>query len=148
MSLKERILEDMKTAMRSQDKDRLSAIRLIIASVKQREIDEQITLTDEQILATLNKMIKQRRDAIAQFEAGNRKDLAEKENAEIKVIQSYLPAQMSETELDQTIRAVIQETGATSARDMGKVMNALKAKIQGKADMSVASAKVREQLAG
>lgn len=147
-AIKEKILADMKTAMRAQEKERLAAIRLIMAALKQREVDERIELNDEQIIATLNKMIKQRRDAIAQFEAGNRPDLVQKEGAEICVIQSYLPAQLSEVELDQIIAAAIQASGATSAKDMGKVMGVLKAELQGKADMAVASAKVRERLAG
>lgn len=147
-TLKEKIIDDMKTALRSQEKERLSAIRLIMAAMKQREVDERITLTDEQILVTLNKMIKQRRDSITQFEAGNRADLVQKEADEIRVIQQYLPAQLSPTEIDQIIEAVIQECDASSAKDMGKVMGLLKAKIQGKADMAVVSTKVREHLAG
>lgn len=145
-SIKDKIQEDMKTAMRSQDKDRLATIRLILAALKQREVDERIVLSDEQILATLNKMIKQRRDSISQFEAGNRMDLAEKEKMEVGVIQQYLPAQLSEAEVEQTVAAVIQESGATSAKDMGKVMGLLKAKLQGKADMTLVSAKVKEKL--
>ncbi|RDI41525.1 GatB/YqeY domain-containing protein [Aquicella lusitana] len=148
MTIKDKILEDMKTAMRSQEKERLSTIRLILAALKQREVDERITLSDEQILATLNKMIKQRRDSISQYEAGNRPDLAQKEAEEIKVIQSYLPAQLSETEIEQAVSAAIQESGATSAKDMGKVMGLLKGKLQGKADMTLVSAKVKEKLAG
>lgn len=146
-AIKEKILEDMKTAMRSQAKERLATIRLILAALKQREVDERIVLSDEQVLATLNKMIKQRRDSISQFESGNRPDLAQKEAEEIRVIQQYLPAQMGEAELDQAIAAAIQESGASSAKDMGKVMGILKAKIQGKADMTVVSAKVKERLA-
>ena len=146
MTIKETVLEDMKTAMRNQEKDRLATIRLILAALKQREVDERITLTDEQILATLNKMIKQRRDSISQFEAGNRADLAQKEAEEIRVIQAYLPAQLSEAEVDQAVVAAIQESGAASAKDMGKVMGLLKAKLQGKADMTLVSAKVKEKL--
>lgn len=147
-TIKDKVLEDMKTAMRSQEKDRLATIRLILAALKQREVDERIVLSDEQVLATLNKMIKQRRDSIAQFEAGNRPDLAQKEAEEIRVIQSYLPAQMTETEVEQAVLAAIQESGASSAKDMGKVMGILKAKLQGKADMTIVSAKVKERLAG
>lgn len=147
-AIKEKILEDMKTAMRSQDKEKLGTIRLIMAALKQREVDERIVLSDEQVLATLNKMIKQRRDSISQYEAGNRPDLAQKEAEEIKVIQLYLPAQLSEAEIEQAITAALQESGATSAKDMGKVMGILKAKLQGKADMTVVSAKVKEKLAG
>lgn len=146
MTIKDQITEDMKTAMRSQEKDRLGTIRLILAALKQREVDERIVLTDEQILATLNKMIKQRRDSISQYEAGNRADLAEKEVAEIRVIQAYLPAQLSEAEIEQAVTTALQETGATSAKDMGKVMGALKSKLQGKADMTLVSAKVKEKL--
>jgi uncharacterized protein YqeY len=146
-AIKDKILEDMKTAMRAQDKERLGTIRLIMAALKQREVDDRIELTDEHILAILNKMIKQRRDSITQFEAGNRPDLAKIEIAEVQVIQQYLPAQMSEAEIGQAVTAAIQESGATSAKDMGKVMGALKAKLQGKADMTIVSAKVKELLA-
>jgi len=147
-SIKDKILEDMKTAMRSQEKERLATIRLILAALKQREVDERIVLDDEQVLAILNKMIKQRRDSISQFEAGNRVDLAEKEKVEVKVIQQYLPTQLSEGEIEQAVAAAIQESGAASAKDMGKVMGVLKSKLQGKADMTVVSAKVKEKLAG
>lgn len=146
-SIKERINEDMKTAMRSQEKERLGTIRLIMAAIKQREVDERIQLNDEQVLATLNKMIKQRRDSISQYESGNRLDLAQKEAEEIKVIQTYLPAQLSAAEIDQAITAVISETGANSAKDMGKVMGKLKGMLQGKADMTLVSTRVKERLA-
>lgn len=147
-TIKDRILEDMKTAMRSQEKERLATIRLVLAALKQREVDERIVLSDEQILATLNKMIKQRRDSITQFEAGNRPELAQKEAEEIRVIQTYLPAQLDDSELEAEVAAAIQASGATSAKDMGKVMGVLKAKLQGKADMTVVSAKVKAKLAG
>lgn len=147
MTIKDQILEDMKTAMRGQDKDRLATIRLILAALKQREVDERIVLTDEQILTTLNKMIKQRRDSITQFEVGKRPDLAKKEAEEIQVIQTYLPAQLSETEVEKAVLAAIAESGAASAKDMGKVMGMLKTQLQGKADMTVVSAKVKERLA-
>jgi uncharacterized protein YqeY len=146
MAIKEKIQEDMKTAMRSQDKERLATIRLVLAAIKQREVDERIELSDEQVLATLNKMIKQRRESITQFEAGNRADLAAKELAEINVIQVYLPAQMSPAEIEQAVAGALAESGATSAKDMGKVMGILKAKLQGKADMTLVSAKVKEKL--
>lgn len=146
--IKDKIIEDMKTAMRGQEKARLGTIRLIMAALKQREVDERIVLTDEQVLTTLNKMIKQRRDSISQFEAGKRPDLAQKEAEEIRVIQQYLPAQLSQAEIEQAVAAAIQESGASSAKDMGKVMGTLKAKLQGKADMTVVSAKVKELLAG
>lgn len=145
-AIKGRILEDMKTAMRSQEKDRLGTIRLILAALKQREVDERIELTDEQILAILNKMIKQRRDSIAQYEAGNRLDLAQKEAEEIRIIQTYLPQQLTQEEITQAVITAIQETNATSAKDMGKVMGILKTKLQGKADMTIVSAKVKEHL--
>lgn len=147
-SIKEKIQEDMKSAMRSQAKERLLAIRLIMAAIKQREVDERIDLSDEQILAVLNKMIKQRRDSIAQYEAGNRPDLVQKEKDEISVIQIYLPTQLSDIEIEQAITAAIQETSAMSAKDMGKVMGLLKSKLQGRADMSLVSGKVKERLAG
>jgi len=146
MTIKDKILEDMKTAMRNQEKERLAAIRLIMAALKQREVDERIVLNDEQVLAILNKMIKQRRDSISQFEAGNRPDLAKKEADEILIIQTYLPAQLSNDEIEQAVKSAIQETGASSAKDMGKVMGILKTKLQGKADMTIVSVKVKEQL--
>jgi uncharacterized protein YqeY len=147
-AIKTKIFEDMKTAMRSHDKERLATIRLMMAAFKQREVDERIELSDEQVLAILNKMIKQRRDSITQFEAGNRPDLAQKEADEVKVIQEYLPAQLSEAEIEQAVVAAMQASGATSAKDMGKVMGILKAQLQGKADMTVVSVKVKEKLAG
>jgi len=148
MTIKDTIVADMKTAMRGQEKERLATIRLILAALKQREVDERIVLSDEQILATLNKMIKQRRESITQYEAGNRKDLADKEAAEVRLIQQYLPAQLSEEEVNKHIASAIQESGASSPKDMGKVMAILKDKIQGKADMAVVSNKVRERLVG
>jgi hypothetical protein len=145
-AIKDHILDDMKTAMRSGEKERLATIRLIMAAMKQREVDERIELTDEHILAILNKMIKQRRDSITQFEAGARIDLAQKEAEEIKVIQLYMPAQLGEKEIEQAVADAIQQSGATSAKDMGKVMGLLKTTLQGKADMTVVSAKVKEKL--
>ncbi len=146
--IKDKILEDMKTAMRAHEKERLATIRLILAALKQREVDERIVLSDEQVLATLNKMIKQRRDSITQFEAGNRPDLAQKEAEEVRVIQLYLPAQLSETEIVEAVAAAIAESGAAGAKDMGKVMGLLKSRLQGKADMTLVSTKVKEHLAG
>lgn len=146
-AIKGQIQEDMKTAMRNQDKERLATIRLILAALKQREVDERITLSDEHVLAILDKMLKQRRDSITQFEAGNRPDLAEKEMAEIHVIQSYLPAQLTDAEIMTLIDAAVKESGATSAKDMGKVMAILKPKVQGRADVGAISAKVKERLA-
>lgn len=145
-SIKETILEDMKQAMRQQEKARLSTIRLILAALKQREVDERIVLSNEQILATLNKMIKQRKDSIEQFQAGHRIDLAEKEAEEIKVIQTYLPAQLSEQEIEQFVTKAIQESSANSPKDIGKVMGLLKGQLQGKVDMGMVSAKVKEKL--
>ncbi len=146
-TMKVQISEDMKAAMRSHEKERLGTIRLILAALKQREVDERITLSDEQIITILDKMIKQRREAIAQYEAGGRPELAAKEQEEIRVIQHYLPSQLSAAELDSLIAATIQEAAAHSARDMGKVMSLLKPKIQGRADMTLVSAKVKDKLA-
>jgi uncharacterized protein YqeY len=146
--LKDRITEDMKSAMRSGEKDRLSTIRLILAAIKQREVDERITLDDAQVLAALEKMIKQRREAITQFEAGGRADLVAKETAEIGVLQVYLPAQLGEAELDGIIAEAIASTGAASVKDMGKVMAAVKAKAAGRADMGAVSARIKAKLSG
>lgn len=145
--IKERILDDMKAAMRAHEKERLAAIRLIMAALKQREVDERIELSDEQIMAILNKMIKQRRDSISQFETGNRPDLVQKEAQEISIIQQYLPQQLSEAEIEKAVAAAVQESGASSAKDMGKVMGLLKNQLQGKADMTIVSSKVKERLA-
>ncbi|MGH8232351.1 MAG: GatB/YqeY domain-containing protein, partial [Steroidobacteraceae bacterium] len=131
MSLKERIQEDMKAAMRSGAKDRLGCIRLILAAIKQREVDERVTLEDAQLISVLEKMGKQRRESIAQFQAGGRADLVAKENAELSIISSYMPAQMSDAELDALIGTAIAETGAASIKDMGKVMGIIKSKAQG-----------------
>jgi uncharacterized protein YqeY len=147
-AIKELILEDMKNAMRSQEKERLGTIRLILAALKQREVDERITLTDEQVLAVLDKMLKQRRESIAQYELGGRKDLVDIENKEIAVIQKYLPTPLSLAEIDALIISAIQETQAGSIRDMGKVMNILKPQIQGRADVAAVSAKVKASLPG
>lgn len=146
-AIKGKIQEDMKSAMRNQEKDRLAAIRLILAAFKQREVDERIELTDEHVLSILDKMLKQRRESIAQYEAANRQDLVDKEAAEVSVIQAYLPAQLSAGEIDVLITEAIRETGANSARDMGKVMGVLKPKVQGRADVAAVSSKVKERLA-
>jgi len=146
MALKERITEDMKSAMRAGDKERLATIRLALAAIKQREVDERITLDDGQVLAVLDKMIKQRREAIAQFQSGGRADLVAKEAAEITVLQGYLPAQMSEAEIDTLIAEAIAATGAASVKDMGKVMAVVKPKAQGRADMGAVSARIRQKL--
>jgi uncharacterized protein YqeY len=138
----------MKSAMRAGEKDRLGTIRLILSAIKQREVDERITLDDNQVLAVLEKMIKQRREAITQFESGGRADLVAKETAEIAVLQPYLPAQMSEADIDALIAEAIAATGAASIKDMGKVMAAVKTKAQGRADMGAVSARIKAKLAG
>ncbi len=145
-TIKERIVEDMKIAMRAQEKERLVTIRFILAVLKQREVDERIVLTDEHVIALLDKMIKQRRESLSQFEAANRHDLAQKEKDELQIIQQYLPAQLSAAEIDALIDSAIQETAATSAKEMGKVMGILKPKLQGRADLAVVSQKVKERL--
>ena len=132
--------------MRSREKRRLGALRLITAAIKQREVDERIALTDAQVLAVLEKMVKQRRESVAQYQAGNRPDLVDQENFELHLIQSYLPAQLSEAEIDRIIDEAVVATGASSARDMGKVMGALKGRLAGQADMSAVSSKVRHRL--
>jgi uncharacterized protein len=146
MSLKDRITEDMKSAMRSGDKERLATIRLILAAIKQKEVDERITLDDNQVLSALEKMIKQRKEAIVQFQAGGRADLVAKETAEIAVLQGYLPAQMSDAEIDALIAEAIAATGAASIKDMGKVMGVVKAKAQGRTDMGALSTRIKQKL--
>ncbi len=148
MTLKERITEDMKAAMRASDKERLSTIRMAQAAIKQREVDERITLDDAQVIAVLEKMIKQRRESVVQFEQGGRKDLADKEKAEIVLLQSYLPAQLTDAEVDALIKDAIATTGAASMKDMGKVMGAVKAKAAGRADMGAVSARIKAALGG
>jgi uncharacterized protein YqeY len=138
----------MKAAMRAKDSARLSTVRLVLAAVKQREVDERKDLTDADVLSVLEKMIKQRRESIAQFDKGGRADLAAKEQAEIELLSGYLPAQMGEAEIQKEIDAAISATGASGAKDMGKVMAALKAKLAGKADMSRVSALVKSKLSG
>ncbi len=147
MTLKQQLTEDMKTAMRGGDKARLGVIRLILAAIKQHEVDERVEQTDAMVLATLEKMLKQRRDSIAQYSAAKRDDLAAVERAEMDVIETYLPAQLSETELDQLITEALSATGASSARDMGKVVAAVKAKAAGRADMAVVAGKIKARLA-
>ena len=148
MTLKERITEDMKAAMRASEKERLLTIRMAQAAIKQREVDERILLDDAQVIAVLEKMVKQRRESIVQFEQGGRTDLADKEKAEIALLQSYLPAQLSEDEVDALIQEAIGSTGAASMKDMGKVMAAVKAKAAGRADMGAVSARIKAQLGG
>ncbi len=146
MTLKERITEDMKAAMRASDKERLLTIRMVQAAIKQREVDERITLDDAQVIAVLEKMVKQRRESIVQFEQGARQDLADKEKSEIVLLQSYLPAQLTEAEVDAIISDAIASTGAASVKDMGKVMAAVKAKAAGRADMGAVSARIKATL--
>jgi uncharacterized protein len=146
MTLKERITEDMKNAMRAKDSERLATIRMITAAIKQREVDERITLDDAQVLAVLEKMIKTRKESIVQFQAGNRADLVERESKEVELLQAYMPAQLSDLELDTIIAAAIKESGAASIKDMGKVMAIVKAKAQGRADMGAVSAKIKAKL--
>jgi len=148
MSLKDRITEDMKAAMRAGEKDRLSCIRMLQAGIKQREVDERITLDDAQVLAVIDRMIKQRRESVVQFEAGKRADLVAKESAEIALLSSYLPAQLSDAELAAMIRDAIAATGAASMKEMGKVMGFLKPKVQGRTDIGALSARIKAALGG
>lgn len=148
MSLKARITEDMKNAMRSGEKDRLGLIRMLQAGIKQREVDERIELDDTQVLSVIEKMIKQRKDSVTQFEAGGRADLVAKESAEIAWLTGYLPAQLTEAEVDALIKDAIASTGAASMKDMGKVMGVVKAKAQGRTDMGALSARIKAALAG
>jgi len=146
MSLKERITEDMKSAMRSGDKERLATIRLILAAIKQKEVDERIVLDDVQTLGIIEKMVKQRKESIVQFEAGGRADLVAKENSELAVLTAYQPAQLSEAEVDGLIAAAIGATGAASLKDMGKVVAHVKNAAAGRADMAAVSARVKARL--
>jgi uncharacterized protein len=146
MSLKQRVQEDMKAAMRAGEKERLSTVRLILAAIKQREVDERIVLDDAQVLSVLEKMGKQRRESITQFEAGGRSDLVAKENAELAIISAYLPVPLGDAELEALIRATIIETGASSLKDMGRVMNLIKSKAQGRADMAAVGARIKARL--
>ena len=148
MSLRDRITEDMKTAMRSGDKERLGHIRMLQAAIKQREVDERIVLDDAQVIAAVEKMVKQRREAIAQFEAGGRADLVAKENAEIATLATYLPAQLSDAEIDALIVDAIAQTGAASVKDMGKVMGIVKGKAAGRVDMGVVGGRIKARLGG
>ena len=148
MALKERITEDMKAAMRSGEKERLGLIRMITSAIKQREVDERIALDDAQVLSVLEKMIKQRKESLVMFQAGNRQDLVDKEAAEITLLQGYLPSQLSDAEIDTLIKEAIAATGAASIKDMGKVMGQIKAKAQGRADMAAVGAKIKARLSG
>ena len=146
MSLKERILQDVKDAMRAREKSRLATIRLITAAIKQREVDERIELDDAQVLAVLDKMVKQRRESISQVEKAGRDDLIAQEAGELEIIQSYLPEQLTEAEITAMIDAAMAATGAASIKDMGKVMGQLKPKLQGRADMGAVSALIKARL--
>jgi uncharacterized protein len=146
MSLKDRITEDMKNAMRAKETERLGTIRMITAAIKQREVDERITLDDAQVLAVVEKMIKTRKESVVQFQQGGREDLVAKEQKEIDLLQAYMPAQLSDAELDALIAQSIAEAGATSIKEMGKAMAILKQKAAGRADMSAVSAKLKAKL--
>ena len=146
MSLKERITEDMKSAMRAAQKERLGTVRMILAGIKQREVDERVTLDDSQVLSVIDKMVKQRKESIAQFETGGRADLVAKEQAEIALLQEYLPTQLTSAEIEALISAAIAKTGAASIKDMGKVMGALKSELAGRADMGAVSARIKQKL--
>jgi uncharacterized protein len=148
MSLKDRITEDMKAAMRAKDSERLGTIRMITAGIKQREVDERITLDDLQVLSVVEKMIKTRKESIEQFKAGGRDDLVARESKEIELLQAYLPAQLSAGEVDALIAEALAESGATSIKEMGKAMALLKQKAQGRTDMAAASAKLKAKLSG
>lgn len=145
-SLKEQIQEDMKTAMRAKDKQRLATIRLIQAAIKQKEVDERIELSDDQVIAVLEKMLKQRRDSIEQYGKAGRQDLVDQESFEVGIIQTYMPQPLSQEELETLISEAISESGATSAKDMGKIMGILKPKVQGRADMKAISAQIKQKL--
>ncbi len=146
--LKNRIQDDVKAAMKAKDKARLGTLRLITAAIKQREVDERIELENDQVLAVLEKMIKQRRDSIAQYESAGRQDLADQEKSEIAVIEGYMPEGLSDDEIAAMVDAAISESGAEGMRDMGKVMGLVKPKMQGRADMSQVSALVKQKLSG
>ena len=145
-SLKTRINDDVKSAMRNKDKERLGVLRLVTAAIKQREVDERIELSDEQIVSVLEKMLKQRKDSIEQFEKAGRNELAEKEAFEITIIQEYMPAQLSEAEIDALIDEAVTASGASSMKEMGKVMGILKPKLAGRADMSKVSQTIKQKL--
>ena len=148
MSLKEQLTEDMKAAMRAKETGRLAAVRLIIAEVKRKELDEQTELNDTQVLAVIEKMIKQRKDSIAQFEAGGRPDLADVEKAEMAILSTYMPAGLSDEEIAAEVAAAVAAVGASGPQDMGKLMGVLKPKLAGRADMTVVSSLVKKALAG
>lgn len=144
--LKQRVNADMKSAMKAKDKDALKAIRMVLGAIKQKEVDERIELDDAQVLAVIQKMVKQRKDSISQFETAGRDDLVAVEQAELEIINQYMPAQLSESEIEQAVSEAIASTGASSMQDMGKLMGLLKSKLAGKADMAVVSSIIRSQL--
>ena len=148
MSLKSQITEDMKTAMRARDAARLSTIRMLLAAIKQREVDERIELTDADVLSIIDKMIKQRRDSIAQFEAGKREDLAAVERAEVALLGTYLPSQLTDAEIDAAVAEAVAATGAAGPAGIGKVMAVVKPKLAGRADMAVVASRIKAKLAG
>jgi hypothetical protein len=148
MSLKARITEDMKSAMRAKEAPRLAAIRLLLAAMKQKEVDERVELTDTDVIAIIEKMLKQRRDSITQYEAGGRKDLADAEKFEITVLEAYMPQALSDAEIEAEIAAAMQASGAKAISDMGKVMAILKPRLAGRADMGKVSALIKAKLAG
>ena len=148
MSLKERITEDMKAAMRAKDTERLGAIRMLTAAIKQKEVDERVELDDAGVVGIVDKLLKQRKDSIDAFQKANRQDLADKEQAEVAVLQAYLPARLSADEIAAEVKAIVAETGAKGPADMGKVMGAAKQRLAGKADMGQVSAAVKAALAG
>jgi uncharacterized protein len=145
-SLKDRVTEDMKNAMRAKDSERLGTIRMITSAIKQREVDERITLDDAQVLSVIEKMIKTRKESIAQFQSGGREDLVAKEQKEVDLLQAYMPEQLSEADLDKLIADAIAESGATSIKEMGKAMALIKQKAAGRADMGAVSAKLKAKL--
>ncbi|HEY1998545.1 GatB/YqeY domain-containing protein [Paraburkholderia sp.] len=147
MSLKDRINDDMKSAMRARETERLGTIRLLLAAIKQREVDERVTLDDTAITGVIDKMIKQRKDSISQFEAAGRTDLVEKESAELTILSAYMPEQLSDADIAAEVQAAVAQTGATGPQDMGKVMGVLKPKLAGRADMTAVSGLVKAALA-
>ena len=148
MSLKDQITEDMKAAMRAKDTERLGTIRLLLAAMKQKEVDERVTLDDAAVIAIVDKLIKQRKDSISQFTAAGRTDLADKEGAELKVLEAYLPQRLGADEIDAAVRAIVVALGASGPGDMGKVMGAVKQQLAGQADMALVSAAVKRALTG
>ena len=147
MSLKDRITDDMKAAMRAKEADRLGTIRMLLAAMKQKEVDERVTLDDTLVVGIVDKLIKQRKDSVTQYEAGGRQDLADKEKAEITVLEAYLPARLSQAEVEAAVQAIVTELGAAGPGDMGKVMGAVKQRLAGQADMGLVSVAVKAALA-